>query len=133
MFSKFEVLVCSSQVNTSTPGFSCPGVPILPTVCIFINIFLFAQVCFVNIVQIQIIGYNKLKRLELELIFPFLFLAVALWSMGEICCSQHCYSWDVCSIRAISCQSSKFKHINHLPKSTYRSWLMKPPNGSYWT
>lgn len=31
------------QVYNDTPGFSCPGVPILPTVCIFINIFLFAQ------------------------------------------------------------------------------------------
>ncbi|KAM7277169.1 hypothetical protein ACFE04_019035 [Oxalis oulophora] len=25
------------------PGFSCPGVPIVPTICIFFNIFLFAQ------------------------------------------------------------------------------------------
>ncbi|OIS96059.1 PREDICTED: cationic amino acid transporter 9, chloroplastic [Nicotiana attenuata] len=31
------------QVYTDTPGFSCPGVPIVPIVCIFINIFLFAQ------------------------------------------------------------------------------------------
>lgn len=31
------------QVYNDTPGFSCPGVPVLPTVCIFINIFLFAQ------------------------------------------------------------------------------------------
>lgn len=31
------------QVYTETPGFSCPGVPIVPIVCIFINIFLFAQ------------------------------------------------------------------------------------------
>lgn len=32
------------------PGFSCPGVPVVPAVCIFVNIFLFAQVCqFVHI------------------------------------------------------------------------------------
>ncbi|CAN4087145.1 unnamed protein product [Withania somnifera] len=31
------------QVYNGTSGFSCPGVPVLPTVCIFINIFLFAQ------------------------------------------------------------------------------------------
>lgn len=26
------------------PGFSCPGVPVVPAFCIFVNIFLFAQV-----------------------------------------------------------------------------------------
>nr|GMD65123.1 cationic amino acid transporter 9, chloroplastic [Ipomoea batatas] len=31
------------QVYDDPPGFSCPGVPILPAVCIFLNIFLFAQ------------------------------------------------------------------------------------------
>ncbi|CAH9117999.1 unnamed protein product [Cuscuta europaea] len=31
------------QVYTDPPGFSCPGVPIVPAVCIFVNIFLFAQ------------------------------------------------------------------------------------------
>lgn len=35
----------SLQVYTDLPGFSCPGVPIVPAVCIFVNIFLFAQVC----------------------------------------------------------------------------------------
>ncbi|GAA0165541.1 amino acid transporter [Lithospermum erythrorhizon] len=31
------------QIYTKPPGFSCPGVPILPALCIFINMFLFAQ------------------------------------------------------------------------------------------
>lgn len=31
------------QVYSDTPGFSCPGVPILPAVCIFFNLFLVAQ------------------------------------------------------------------------------------------
>ncbi|GFZ00697.1 cationic amino acid transporter 9 [Actinidia rufa] len=31
------------QVYTHPPGFSCPWVPIVPAVCIFFNIFLFAQ------------------------------------------------------------------------------------------
>ncbi|PIA50338.1 hypothetical protein AQUCO_01300822v1 [Aquilegia coerulea] len=31
------------QVYTDPSGFSCPGVPILPSICIFFNIFLFAQ------------------------------------------------------------------------------------------
>ncbi|KAL3516874.1 hypothetical protein ACH5RR_023776 [Cinchona calisaya] len=31
------------QVYTYPPGFSCPGVPIVPAICIFLNIFLFAQ------------------------------------------------------------------------------------------
>ncbi|KAI5647481.1 hypothetical protein M9H77_33486 [Catharanthus roseus] len=31
------------HVYTDLPGFSCPGVPIVPAVCIFVNIFLFAQ------------------------------------------------------------------------------------------
>ncbi|KAH7687571.1 Amino acid/polyamine transporter I protein [Dioscorea alata] len=31
------------QSYADPPGFSCPGVPLLPVVCIFFNIFLFAQ------------------------------------------------------------------------------------------
>ncbi|KAA8520456.1 hypothetical protein F0562_014712 [Nyssa sinensis] len=31
------------QVYAEPPGFSCPGVPIVPAVCIFFNMFLFAQ------------------------------------------------------------------------------------------
>ncbi|ESW11617.1 hypothetical protein PHAVU_008G045400 [Phaseolus vulgaris] len=31
------------KVYADTPGFSCPGVPILPNICIFFNMFLFAQ------------------------------------------------------------------------------------------
>ncbi|KAG8363438.1 hypothetical protein BUALT_Bualt19G0022600 [Buddleja alternifolia] len=31
------------QVYTDPPGFSCPGVPIIPSISIFVNIFLFAQ------------------------------------------------------------------------------------------
>ncbi|CAK9146193.1 unnamed protein product [Ilex paraguariensis] len=31
------------QVYTDPPSFSCPGVPIVPAVCIFFNMFLFAQ------------------------------------------------------------------------------------------
>ncbi|CAN1272208.1 Cationic amino acid transporter 9, chloroplastic [Linum perenne] len=35
--------LCFRQVYRDPPGFSCPGVPILPAVSIFFNIFLFAQ------------------------------------------------------------------------------------------
>ncbi|BAT83422.1 cationic amino acid transporter 9, chloroplastic isoform X2 [Vigna umbellata] len=31
------------QVYADAPGFSCPGVPILPNICIFFNMFLFGQ------------------------------------------------------------------------------------------
>ncbi|KAG4922619.1 hypothetical protein JHK82_051593 [Glycine max] len=31
------------QVYADAPGFSCPGVPLLPNICIFFNMFLFAQ------------------------------------------------------------------------------------------
>ncbi|OIW01163.1 hypothetical protein TanjilG_17720 [Lupinus angustifolius] len=31
------------QVYAVAPGFSCPGVPLLPAICIFFNMFLFAQ------------------------------------------------------------------------------------------
>ncbi|KAL0425774.1 UNVERIFIED_CONTAM: Cationic amino acid transporter 9, chloroplastic [Sesamum radiatum] len=31
------------QVHTSPPGFSCPGVPVVPSISIFLNMFLFAQ------------------------------------------------------------------------------------------
>ncbi|XP_014498280.1 cationic amino acid transporter 9, chloroplastic isoform X2 [Vigna radiata var. radiata] len=31
------------QVYANAPGFSCPGVPILPNICIFFNMFLFGQ------------------------------------------------------------------------------------------
>ncbi|KAK4414613.1 Cationic amino acid transporter 9, chloroplastic [Sesamum alatum] len=31
------------QVHTDPPGFSCPGVPVLPSISIFVNMFLFAQ------------------------------------------------------------------------------------------
>ncbi|KAJ4950122.1 hypothetical protein NE237_026954 [Protea cynaroides] len=37
------VAVSYRQVYVEHPGFSCPGVPIVPAVCIFFNIFLFAQ------------------------------------------------------------------------------------------
>ncbi|KAK6260931.1 hypothetical protein SCA6_015405 [Theobroma cacao] len=35
--------LCYRQAYSDPPGFSCPGVPIVPSVCIFFNIFLFAQ------------------------------------------------------------------------------------------
>ncbi|TXG62529.1 hypothetical protein EZV62_009523 [Acer yangbiense] len=35
--------LCFRQTYADPPGFSCPGVPIVPTVSIFFNIFLFAQ------------------------------------------------------------------------------------------
>ncbi|KAK8482411.1 hypothetical protein V6N13_022149 [Hibiscus sabdariffa] len=35
--------LCCRQAYSEAPGFSCPWVPILPSVCIFFNIFLFAQ------------------------------------------------------------------------------------------
>ncbi|XWS45831.1 hypothetical protein CRYUN_Cryun14cG0013300 [Craigia yunnanensis] len=35
--------LCCCQAYSDPPGFSCPGVPIVPSVCIFFNIFLFAQ------------------------------------------------------------------------------------------
>ncbi|KAF4360546.1 hypothetical protein F8388_000845 [Cannabis sativa] len=41
------VLACIAlllrQAYADTPGFSCPGVPVVPAVCIFFNMFLFAQ------------------------------------------------------------------------------------------
>ncbi|XP_075492686.1 cationic amino acid transporter 9, chloroplastic isoform X1 [Primulina tabacum] len=37
------VALCLRQAYTDPPGFSCPGVPIIPSISIFINIFLFAQ------------------------------------------------------------------------------------------
>ncbi|KAL6322394.1 hypothetical protein AAG906_007947 [Vitis piasezkii] len=38
-----SIALYSRQVYMNPPGFSCPGVPIVPAVCIFFNIFLFAQ------------------------------------------------------------------------------------------
>ncbi|GKU88490.1 hypothetical protein SLEP1_g2749 [Rubroshorea leprosula] len=35
--------LCLRHAYADPPGFSCPGVPIVPAVCIFFNIFLFAQ------------------------------------------------------------------------------------------
>ncbi|GLT51574.1 hypothetical protein SLA2020_249750 [Shorea laevis] len=35
--------LCLRHEYADPPGFSCPGVPIVPSVCIFFNIFLFAQ------------------------------------------------------------------------------------------
>ncbi|GMI75817.1 cationic amino acid transporter 9 [Hibiscus trionum] len=35
--------LCFRQDYSEAPGFSCPWVPIVPSVCIFFNIFLFAQ------------------------------------------------------------------------------------------
>uniref|UniRef100_A0A6N2MTZ9 Cationic amino acid transporter C-terminal domain-containing protein n=1 Tax=Salix viminalis TaxID=40686 RepID=A0A6N2MTZ9_SALVM len=35
--------LCCRQAYTDPPGFSCPGVPIVPAVCVFFNMFLFAQ------------------------------------------------------------------------------------------
>ncbi|KAL3613694.1 Cationic amino acid transporter 9, chloroplastic [Castilleja foliolosa] len=37
------VALCLRQVYIDLPGFSCPGVPIVPSISIFVNIFLFAQ------------------------------------------------------------------------------------------
>ncbi|GMN56382.1 hypothetical protein TIFTF001_025485 [Ficus carica] len=41
------VLACIAlyfrQAYADTPGFACPGVPLVPAVCIFFNMFLFAQ------------------------------------------------------------------------------------------
>ncbi|XP_022733353.1 cationic amino acid transporter 9, chloroplastic-like isoform X1 [Durio zibethinus] len=41
------IIACAAlycrQAYSDPPGFSCPGVPIVPSVCIFFNIFLFAQ------------------------------------------------------------------------------------------
>ncbi|XP_021834652.1 cationic amino acid transporter 9, chloroplastic [Prunus avium] len=36
--------LCFRQVYADLPGFSCPGVPIVPAACIFFNMFLFAQI-----------------------------------------------------------------------------------------
>ncbi|KAF9617510.1 hypothetical protein IFM89_036714 [Coptis chinensis] len=47
------------QVYTDPLGFSCPGVPFLPSVCIFFNIFLFAQLheeAWVRFVVLSIIS-----------------------------------------------------------------------------
>lgn len=37
------VVLYLRQVYTDAPGFSCPAIPFLPALCIFFNIFLFAQ------------------------------------------------------------------------------------------
>ncbi|KAL6965091.1 Cationic amino acid transporter 9, chloroplastic, variant 2 [Sarracenia purpurea var. burkii] len=44
------------QVYTDPPGFSCPWVPIVPAVCIFFNIFLFAQLHFEAWVRFLVLG-----------------------------------------------------------------------------
>ncbi|KAF6149919.1 hypothetical protein GIB67_008640, partial [Kingdonia uniflora] len=47
------------QVYADPTGFSCPGVPILPAICIFFNIFLFAQLhyeAWVRFVVLSIIS-----------------------------------------------------------------------------
>jgi hypothetical protein len=33
------------QVYVDPPGFSCPGVPLVPIISVFFNMVLFAQVC----------------------------------------------------------------------------------------
>jgi hypothetical protein len=33
------------QVYVDPPGFSCPGVPVVPIISVFFNMLLFAQVC----------------------------------------------------------------------------------------
>ncbi|XP_058084444.1 cationic amino acid transporter 9, chloroplastic isoform X2 [Magnolia sinica] len=38
-----HILSVGSLVYADPPGFSCPGVPLLPAISIFVNIFLFAQ------------------------------------------------------------------------------------------
>ncbi|XP_057981496.1 cationic amino acid transporter 9, chloroplastic-like [Malania oleifera] len=38
-----SIALCCRHVYADPPGFYCPGVPIVPAVCIFCNIFLFAQ------------------------------------------------------------------------------------------
>ncbi|KAF8370226.1 hypothetical protein HHK36_031731 [Tetracentron sinense] len=51
--------LCYRQVYAHPPGFSCPGVPIVPTICIFFNIFLFAQLhheAWVRFVVLSIIS-----------------------------------------------------------------------------
>ncbi|KAF8380562.1 hypothetical protein HHK36_028050 [Tetracentron sinense] len=51
--------LCFRQVYAHPPGFSCPGVPIVPTICIFFNIFLFAQLhheAWVRFVVLSIIS-----------------------------------------------------------------------------
>ncbi|KAL8555810.1 hypothetical protein ACS0TY_003572 [Phlomoides rotata] len=44
------------QVYTKPPGFSCPGVPIVPSVSIFFNIFLFAQLHYEAWVRFIVVG-----------------------------------------------------------------------------
>ncbi|CAL0304625.1 unnamed protein product [Lupinus luteus] len=46
------------QVYADAPGFSCPGVPLLPAICIFFNMFLFAQLhseAWVRFVMVSVI------------------------------------------------------------------------------
>ncbi|KAM7459745.1 hypothetical protein LguiA_036273 [Lonicera macranthoides] len=45
------------QVYADTPGFSCPGVPIVPTVCIFFNMFLFAQLHYEAWVRFIVLSF----------------------------------------------------------------------------
>ncbi|XP_057805505.1 cationic amino acid transporter 9, chloroplastic-like [Salvia miltiorrhiza] len=44
------------QVYVDPPGFSCPGVPIVPCVSIFVNIFLFAQLHYEAWVRFIVLG-----------------------------------------------------------------------------
>ncbi|EYU42360.1 hypothetical protein MIMGU_mgv1a003383mg [Erythranthe guttata] len=44
------------QVYTDPPGFSCPGVPIIPSISIFFNIFLFAQLHYEAWVRFIVLG-----------------------------------------------------------------------------
>ncbi|XP_077244986.1 cationic amino acid transporter 9, chloroplastic-like isoform X2 [Tasmannia lanceolata] len=51
--------LCCRQFYTDPPGFSCPGVPVVPAVSIFFNIFLFAQLheeAWVRFVVLSIIS-----------------------------------------------------------------------------
>ncbi|KAK6162625.1 hypothetical protein DH2020_002466 [Rehmannia glutinosa] len=51
--------LCLRQVYIDPPGFSCPGVPIVPSVSIFVNIFLFAQLhyeAWVRFVALSIVS-----------------------------------------------------------------------------
>ncbi|KAI3449060.1 hypothetical protein Pfo_005725 [Paulownia fortunei] len=44
------------QVYVDPPGFSCPGVPIVPSISIFFNIFLFAQLHYEAWVRFVVLG-----------------------------------------------------------------------------
>jgi C-terminus of AA_permease len=61
------------QVYGETPGFSCPGVPFVPIMSIFFNIFLFAQVFALNPFSTNFIFHRNLLIDGVQTLCPIKF------------------------------------------------------------